>query len=33
MNTQIIAIGIIILGLLGLTKERKPEVERIKRHR
>lgn len=33
MTAQIIAISIIMLGLVFLTRERKPVPERIKKHR
>lgn len=33
MTGQIIAIGIIIFGLGFLTRERKPAVERVRKHR
>lgn len=33
MNAQIIAIGIIFVGLYFLTREKKPAVERVRKHR
>ena len=33
MTTQFIAIGIIVLGLVWLTSDRKPAVEKIRKHR
>lgn len=33
MTAQLVAIGIIIFGLVFLTRERKPVPERVRKHR